>query len=61
MCPCERLNITVFLKSLSLYILSGLEIGKDSGIEFTDQKPPENNGGEQLVIKVKVKILRAIL
>lgn len=61
MCPCERLNITVFLKSLSLYILSGLEIGKDSGIEFTDQKTLENNRGEQLMIKVKVKILRAIL
>lgn len=61
MCPCERLNITVFLKSLSLYILSGLQIGKDSGIEFTDQKTLENNRGEQLMIKVKVKILRAIL
>ncbi|KAK9184569.1 hypothetical protein WN943_024919 [Citrus x changshan-huyou] len=53
----------VFLKSLSLYILSRLQIGKDSGIEFTDQKTLENNGGEQLVIKVKVKVklLRAIL
>lgn len=63
MCPCEGLNITVFLKSLSLYILSRLQIGKDSGIEFTDQKTLENNGGEQLVIKVKVKVklLRAIL
>ena len=61
MCPCERLNITVFLKSLSLYILSRLQIGNDRGIEFTDQKTLENNGGEQFVIKVKVKILRATL
>ncbi|KAL9418268.1 hypothetical protein AB3S75_041137 [Citrus x aurantiifolia] len=25
----------------------GLELGKDRGVEFTDQKTPEENGGEQ--------------
>ena len=35
------------LKSLSLYIFPGLELGKDRGVEFTDQKTPEENGGEQ--------------
>ncbi|KAK9177271.1 hypothetical protein WN944_029290 [Citrus x changshan-huyou] len=39
----------------------GLQIGKDRGIEVTDQKTPEKNGGEQACDQVKVVILRAIL
>lgn len=30
-----------------MYIFSGLQLGKERGIEFTDQKTTEENGGEQ--------------